>query len=421
MKKIAWTFSTLGAMGAVIAPIASTVSCGSDKFSGASIKASNRTDEEILDDFGVAAVRGGILTGGFTPTLTSTAVFEKYRDYALLADPETGIISDAVQNDPAQLTDAIKKDRDEGRKLLRSYWSAPAGEAFRLALITNKIASLWDMMFPQRTSQVINALLNGVSSTGADSSKLNSYKVALINNIRNSEEKLSAFSSLQKFDGYLNWLISETNNYEALKTALMGGMISDNFMYGVQTSLNFNQYSKKKINAFELQVGAAAKVTSLTPDEEAWIQKIINSPELATFKQKEPNYFKSSIIFANTLIDAAFGPSLRETVIASAIASVWNVPGTPDISTDLQRAVLASGSKIHNEIKTHIADVEKKSLGTLAEFKKFIDSIKSQDNKYDFIKTLLKDAGCDEDDIRKIQTQLNTMRDQAKQEVDILA
>lgn len=419
MKKILWSFSALGTAGAVVAPIVSVVACESNKFSSVSIKASTRADEDILDDFGVAAVRGGILTGAFNPTLTSKEVFEKYRDYALLADFKTGVISDAVKNDPKQLTDVIKADRAAGRELLKQYWSKPEGEAFRLALITNKIASLWDMDFPQRTNQVINAILNGVSSTGVDSSKVNTYKVALINNIRNSEVKLSAFKSLQQFDGYLDWLISDENNHEALKTALMGGMINDNFMYGVQTSLNFNQYSKKKINVFSFKAGAASKVSSLTNDEKAWIQQIMSSPELATYKQKEPSYFNDEMIFANTLVDGAFGPSLRTNVIAAAIASIWNVPATPTISTDLEKAVLGSGSKITNDIKTHIADVEKKSLNTLADFKKFIDSIKSDANNHEFIKELLKGAGCDDDDIKKIQAKLTDMRDQNKPEIDI--
>lgn len=57
------------------------------------------------------------------------------------------------------------------------------------------------------------------------------------------------------------------NNYANLKATLMGGEINSDFMYGVQTTLNFNDKSNKFVEAFTMDNPTNLKISSLTPEQ----------------------------------------------------------------------------------------------------------------------------------------------------------
>lgn len=47
----------------------------------------------------------------------------------------------------------------------------------------------------------------------------------------------------------------------------MGGEINSDFMYGVQTTLNFNDKSNKFVEAFTMDNPTNLKISSLTPEQ----------------------------------------------------------------------------------------------------------------------------------------------------------
>lgn len=413
MKKIAWTFSTLGAMGAVVAPIASTVSCNSNKtLSVSAFKESAKDEETILNEMVVSTYTANILTryqNNPVPIVKGIVDNFEKADYNYTLDPAKWDTPDKVE--------AMKNAREEVEKI----WNTPQGEVIRLAHITSKMGSImWGLPETKASDAVVEGITSGINSAGfSPDEKLNVFKVKLISNIRATMEATGASSSLKKFEGFIEWMTNPENNYANLQATLMGGKINNDFMYGVQTALNFNTDAQKFVNAFELNNQASLKVSSLTPEQAAWIKNIQASKELESKStSSQPalkKLFEDSEVgrldFANQLIGETFGPSLRTLIISAAIGSVWNIPGDVAVS-DLKSAVISATDflKAFN-IESYITKVEKTHLSTLDDFIKFTEDIKSSTNKYEFLKKLLADAGATEDDIKNIQRRFNEGKD----------
>lgn len=412
MKKILWSFSALGTAGAVVAPIVSVVACESNKQFPSTIKESVKDDETILNEMVVSTYTANILTryqNNPLPILKDIIENFEKADYNYSLDP--------TKWDTPEKVEAMRNARNSVEKI----WNTPQGEAIRLAHITSKMGSImWGLGEPKASDAVVDGITAGINSAGfSPDEKLNTFKVRLINNIRLAMSATGATSSLKKFEGFIEWMTSPDNGYANLKTSLMGGEINNDFMYGVQTSLNFNTDSQNFVDAFELNNQASLKVSSLTPEQTAWIKNIQVSKELeskATSSQPAlRKLFEDSetgrLNFANQLIGETFGPSLRTLIISAAIGAVWNIPGDVAVS-DLKPAVISATDflKAFN-IESYITKVEKTNLATLNDFIKFTDDIKSSTNKYEFLKKLLTDAGATEEDIKKIQERFNEGKD----------
>lgn len=224
MKKI---LLTLGAITSIIAPIASTIACGKDYKKNYTWANSVRTDAEIITDLTEAV------------------------NHSIAVSASLSFGADRAEN--VGVGGNVKKD------VAIEYWNKPEGSTFRLAAIVTAIGhNIWGSAvagMPGAGDQVIRAIIFGVmydlSQKDSDfanksederkkiaSSRLNEYKVELVNNINKFISDNHVLESLQKFDGFLTWLTDSANNYENLKTVLIGGMINENVIQGIQDELN---------------------------------------------------------------------------------------------------------------------------------------------------------------------------------------
>lgn len=417
MKKYLKTISIFSTLTAIVAPLATVVSCNEKdgKFSSAVVKESDKTDEDILNEMVISTYSSNILTGGAQPKPVAKEIvdnFVKSATWNYELDPNKW-------GNPDQQAD-MKNARDAVEKI----WNTPQGEMIRLAHITTMLAkNIWDIKVNKGSSAVIDGILQGISSAGFSASeKLNIFKLRLINNIREAVEATNSRASLRKFEGFIEWMTNPENEYANLKLTLMGDEINSDFMYGVQTALNYNEYAENFVDVFKMDTTSNKKIVSLTPEQTQWIKDIQNSPELASVKADT----KESIVklfadsddarldFANALINDLPGPwvTWRTNIIKAAIGAIWEIPAK--VALDKLESAVLSVAPMATEIKTHIADVEKTNLDTLDEFINFVKGIKSKDNKYAFIKNLLNGAGAKEDDIKRIQARLNDGKAGAK-------
>lgn len=414
MKKYLKTISIFSTLTAIVAPLATVVSCNEKdgKFSSAVVKESDKTDEDILNEIVTSTFTSRILTGGNdAPKPVVKEMIENFRDTGYNYD------LDPTKWDTPEKLAAMQKCRD----FIEQNWNTPQGEMIRLAHITTMLAkNIWGIRVNNGSSAVIDGILQGISSAGFSASeKLNIFKLRLINNIRKAVEATNSRASLRKFEGFIEWMTNPENEYANLKLTLMGDEINSDFMYGVQTALNYNEYAENFVDVFKMDTTSNKKIVSLTPEQTQWIKDIQNSPELASVKADT----KESIVklfadsddarldFANALINDLPGPwvTWRTKIITAAIGAIWEIPAKVAL-TGLERAVL-SVAPMATEIKTHIADVEKTNLDTLDEFINFVKGIKSKDNNYAFIKNLLNGAGAKDEDIKRIQARLNDGKD----------
>lgn len=413
MKKLTWTISSLGAATAVIAPIASVVSCDDNKtLSASTFNESAKDNETILNEMVVSTYTANILTRyQNNPVPIVKDIIENFEkaDYNYTLDPTKWDTPDKIE--------AMKEARDAVEKI----WNTPQGEIIRLAHITSKMGSImWGLPEPKASDAVVEGITSGINSAGfSPDEKLNVFKVRLISNIRTAMEATGASTSLKKFEGFVEWMTNPENNYANLQTTLMGGEINNDFMYGVQTALNFNTDAQKFVEAFELKNQTSLKVASLTPEQETWIKNIQVSKELESKSTSSQlalkKLFEDSeagrLNFANQLIGETFGPSLRTLIISASIGAVWNIPGDVAVS-DLKLAVISATDFLKAfDIESYITKVEKTKLSTLNDFIKFTEDIKSPTNKYEFLKKLLTDAGATEEDVKNIQKRFNEGED----------
>lgn len=411
MKKYLKTISIFSTLTAIVAPLATVVSCNEKdgKFSSAVVKESDKTDDDILNEMVISTYTSDILTGGAQPKPVAKEIVDNF----------VKSVTWNYELDPTKWgTPDQQADMKNARDAVEKIWNTPQGEMIRLAHITTMLAkNIWDIRVNKGSSAVIDGILQGISSAGFSASeKLNIFKLRLINNIRKAVEATNSRASLRKFEGFIEWMTNPENEYANLKLTLMGDEINSDFMYGVQTALNYNDEAKNFIEVFKMDNPSNKKITSLTPEQTQWIKDIQNSPELASAKTDT----KESIVklfadsddarldFANALINDLPGPwvNWRTKIITAAIGEIWKIPAQ-DALDHLESEVLGAVGSMAIEIKTHIADVEKTNLDTLDEFINFVKGIKSKDNKYAFIKNLLNGAGAKEDDIKRIQARLN--------------
>lgn len=92
------------------------------------------------------------------------------------------------------------------------------------------------------------------------SNKLNYYKVELIKNIEAKIKEFDATSSLQKFDGFINWFIDSKDNYKNLRETLISGKITPDFIQGIQDELN-----KPTDTLIELASGRKSDIVIINP------------------------------------------------------------------------------------------------------------------------------------------------------------
>lgn len=223
MKKI---LLTMGTITSIVAPVASVIACSKNYKKNYTWENSVRTDAEIITD----------LTEAVNHSVAVSASLSFGADRAETAGGGN-----------------VKED------VAIEYWNKPEGSTFRLAAIVTAIGhNIWGSAvagLPGAGDQVIRAIIFGVmydlsqkdsnfASKSEDerkkiaSSRLNEYKVELVNNINKFILDNRSLESLQKFDGFLTWLTDSTNNYENLKTVLIGGMINENVIQGIQNELN---------------------------------------------------------------------------------------------------------------------------------------------------------------------------------------
>lgn len=410
MKKYLKTISVFGTLTAIVAPLATVVSCNEKdgKFSSVVITESEKTDEDILNEMVISTYTSSILTGGAESKPVAKEIVDNFKKSATWnyeLDPNKWGTPDQ-QADMQNARDAVEK-----------IWNTPQGEMIRLAHITTMLAkNIWDIRVNNGSNAVVDGILQGISAAGFSATeKLNLFKLRLINNIRKALEATNSRTSLRKFEGFIEWMTNPENDYANLKLTLMGDEINADFMYGVQTALNYNDKAQNFIEVFKMDNPSNKKITSLTPEQTQWIKDIQNSPELATVKADTKESIKklfedsddARLDFANSLINDLPGPwvTWRTKIITAAIGAIWKIPADVALNS-LENAVL-SVAPMATEIKTHIADVERTNLGTLDEFINFVKGIKSPDNNYAFIKKLLSGAGAKDDDIKAIQDRLN--------------
>lgn len=412
MKKILKTFSALGTLTIVVAPLASIVACNekNNKFSAVTIKESTKSDEEILNEMVVSTYGSKVLNNEEKLPVVKDIIddFAKAGTYNYTLDPKGW-------GTPEQQAD-MKKARDGVEKL----WNTPQGEVIRLAHITTRMGvTMWDIHPTRASDAVVLGITQGINAAGFKiDEKLNLFKFKLINNVREALEATGARESLKKFEGFVEWMLSPENDYANLKLTLMGGDINEDFMYGVQNSLNFNsdaQAAQKYLEIFTLNNKAQQKVASLTPEQAQWIKDIKHSKELASTATSKAVAVKkifedtpeADLAFANQLIGESIGPSLRTAIVSAALGAIWNIPGDVAAKNFKRAALSAVGVEVGSAIEAKLTAEERTHLGTLDEFIKFINDIKSPDNKYKFIKDLFEKADAKEPQIKALQARLN--------------
>lgn len=413
MKKILWTFSALGTAGVVFAPIASVVSCDreNNKFSSATIKESTKDNETILNEMARSLYTSSILKREADVLPVIKDIIDSYDktsfNYSL--DPNGWGTPEQVE--------AAKNAREGVEKI----WNKPQGEVVRLAHVTAMMGQIMWKIEPSipASDAVILGITQGINATGAPAAeKLNLFKLELINNIRAAFDATGARESLKKFEGFIEWMTNPENEYANLRLTLMGGIINNDFMYGVQTAMNFYPDSKAFIEPFKIENKQALKVSTLTPEQTQWITNIQKSKELAAIAtSKQPaiqaifaDSDKSRVDFANFLLGPA-GPGMRTAIVSAAIGSIWKIPGDVSVKRLKPGVISAIGVGPAAKLEEHITEVEKTHLGSLAEFIKFIEDLKSPTNKYEFFKKLLAEAGAKDDQIKSIQNLLNNGKD----------
>lgn len=295
MKKILFS---LGSVAVVAAPFAALVSCG-DKKVEAPFKATTRTDAEIVKDLtewvnDSLAIGASPSFGDHKATIPisgpATVTEDWTKEYWNKPEGETfrlaaitnaiggkiwsyapGMVSpgDAVvraivfgvqkeleskneltKNVPVLNKDDIKRVKE----MIKADWDKLATNSSGAPLFADQAAfETWVDSFLGKTYDEITDAIAKANITDQTlislpknidaykrlaSNQLNIYKVELIKNIESTLSKFDATSSLQKFDGFINWFIDSKDNYQNLKETMIAGKITKNVIQGIQDELN---------------------------------------------------------------------------------------------------------------------------------------------------------------------------------------
>lgn len=185
------------------------------------------------------------MTATFVPLAMLVSCDDSVKTYDIKASTKSDQeILDGLIKDWANSTDIQKNaSHDIKSSNINDFWNKPEGNPIRIAAITTALGKLWGFKDDSAGDTVVRAILSGgVNTVKKDEPMpavwLNNYKMYLLTNIANFTSRNHILESLQKFQGFLDWLVVPDDNYQNMKNVLVGGDVHDDFMIGIQNKLN---------------------------------------------------------------------------------------------------------------------------------------------------------------------------------------